>query len=309
MHSRKNTSQSKGIAYYSILAVFRVLSLIPRSAGLILGDLLGRILFLVLKRRRNVVMDNLTRAFKHEKDRAEIGILVENTFKNLGRIIFELAWSSRLSKEELQKHITVKGLENYQKALEKNRGVLLISAHFGNFEILAYAIAIFCSPVNIVVRHMSYRPLNPFVNGLRTRLGSRTIPAKRSMRKILRALKKGQSVGTLIDQSVDWYEGVFVDFFGRRACTNKGLALIALKTEAPVVPVFLVWQGTKFVMEFQPELPLIKTGDRTIDIESNTQQYTRAIEKFIRRYPDQWFWVHNRWKTKPYHPWPNEIGS
>lgn len=297
---------SKEIAYYAIAAVFRLLSLIPRSTGLILGNVIGRILFLVLKRRRNVVIDNLTRAFKNEKNKAEINILAKKLFQNLGRILFEMAWSSRLSKEEFRKYIVVKGLDNYKKAQAKKKGVLFLSAHFGNFELLVASIAIFCSPVNTVVRHMSFRPLDPFVTQFRTRFGGKTIPARRSMRKILSALKNRESVGIPLDQSVDWYEGVFVDFFGRRACTNKGLSLIALKTGAPVIPAFLVWQGSKFVLEFQPELPLIKTGDKTIDIESNTQQYTKAIEQFIRRYPDQWFWVHNRWKTKPYHPWPRE---
>jgi len=300
---------SKEIAYYSIVAVFRLLSLIPRPTGLILGDIIGRILFLVLKRRRNVVIDNLTRAFKNEKNRAEITILAKKIFQNLGRILFEMAWSSRLSKEEIKKHIVVKGMENFKKAHAKNKGVLLLSAHFGNFELLLVLIALFCSPVNIVVRHMSFRPLDPFITNFRTRFGGQTIPARRSMRKILTALKKKECVGIPLDQSVDWYEGVFIDFFGQRTCTNKGLSLIALKTEAPVVPAFLVWQGSEFVLEFQPELPLVKTGDKTIDIESNTQQYTKAIEKFIRRYPDQWFWVHNRWKTRPYHPWPREIDS
>jgi KDO2-lipid IV(A) lauroyltransferase len=298
---------SKEIAYYSIVAVFRLISLIPRSTGLIIGNVIGRILFLVLKRRRCVVIDNLTQAFKNEKNKAEITILAKNVFKNLGRILFEMAWSSRLSKEEFRKHIIVKGLDNYKKAHAKNKGVLFVSAHFGNFELLVASIAIFCSPVNIVVRHMSFRPLDPFITKFRTRFGGQTIPARRSMRKILAALKNRECVGIPLDQGVDWYEGVFIDFFGQRACTNKGLALIALKTEAPVVPAFLVWQGSKFVLEFQPELPLIKTGDRTIDIESNTQRYTKAIEQFVRRYPDQWFWVHNRWKIRPYHPWPREI--
>jgi len=300
---------SNKIAYHSIDAAFRLLSLIPRSAGLLLGNILGSILFLVLKRRRNIVIENLTRAFNHEKSETEIYILAKNIFQNLGRILFETAWFSRLSKEELEKQMVVKGLEHFNNAHAKNKGVLLLSGHFGNFELLTTSIALFCSPVNIIVRHMSFRPLNPIVDKFRTRLGGKTILAKRSMRKILTALKNGESVGIPLDQSVDWYEGVFIDFFGQMTCTNKGLSLIALKTGAPVIPVFLVRQGLKFVVEFQPELPLIKTGDNTIDIESNTQHYTKAIEKFVRRYPDQWFWVHNRWKTKPYHPWPREIDA
>jgi KDO2-lipid IV(A) lauroyltransferase len=110
-----------------------------------------------------------------------------------------------------------------------------------------------------------------------------------------------------MDQNVDWYEGVFVDFFGYRACTNKGMALLARRTEAPVIPVFLVREKSGFMAEFGSEIPLIKTEDIRKDLESNTQQYNRIIEDFVRRYPDQWFWVHQRWKTKPYCLWPRKI--
>jgi KDO2-lipid IV(A) lauroyltransferase len=110
-------------------------------------------------------------------------------------------------------------------------------------------------------------------------------------------------VALLMDQNVDWYEGIFVDFFGHRACTSSGLALLALKTGAPVVPVFLVREKLGFRAEFGTEIPTVKTGDKRKDIETNTLQYNRVIEDFIRRYPDQWFWVHQRWKTKPYQSW------
>jgi KDO2-lipid IV(A) lauroyltransferase len=127
------------------------------------------------------------------------------------------------------------------------------------------------------------------------------------MRKVLGILKQGEVIVMLMDQNVDWYEGVFVDFFGRRACTNKGLALLARKTEAPVVPVFLIRKESGFIVEIGQEVPLIKTGDKTKDIEANTQQYNKIIEDIIRRYPDQWFWVHQRWKTRPYQPWPKKM--
>ena len=110
-----------------------------------------------------------------------------------------------------------------------------------------------------------------------------------------------------MDQNFDWYEGVFVDFFGRKACTNKGMALLALKTESPVIPMFLVRERSRFKVIFEPEVPLIRTGDKTKDIEANTQQYNEVIEKIVRRYPEQWFWVHQRWKTKPFQPWPQQI--
>jgi KDO2-lipid IV(A) lauroyltransferase len=124
------------------------------------------------------------------------------------------------------------------------------------------------------------------------------------MRRILQVLGRGEAVAMLMDQNFDCHEGVFVEFFGHRACTNKGLALLARHTRAPVVPVFLLREGQTFVAEIGPELPLIRTGDKTKDLEANTQRYNQVIEAVVRRHPEQWFWVHQRWKTRPYHPWP-----
>ena len=122
--------------------------------------------------------------------------------------------------------------------------------------------------------------------------------------KIDAVLREGGEMGTLLDQNVDWYKGVFVDFFGRPACTNSGFAKLALRSRAPVVPMYTVRKGKRFLIEFLPEVPLIETGDKIKDIEINTQNYVSAVESMVRRYPDQYFWVHNRWKTKPYCPYP-----
>jgi KDO2-lipid IV(A) lauroyltransferase len=158
-------------------------------------------------------------------------------------------------------------------------------------------------PVDIIYRPLDFRPLDKFFVELRTQFGGNLIPKGRSMRRILKILQEGKPLAFLMDQNVDWYEGVFVEFLGRPACTNKGLALLALATEAPVVPIFLVREASYFRVEIGPEVPLVKTGDKTKDIETNTQKYNEVIEAMVRRYPDQWFWVHQRWKTRPYKPW------
>lgn len=118
---------------------------------------------------------------------------------------------------------------------------------------------------------------------------------------------RGELFVLLLDQSVDCYEGVFVDFFGHRTCTNKGMVLLALKTEAPVVPAFLIREKFGFTGKFLPEIPLTKTGDKTKDLEINTEKYNKVIESVVRQYPEQWFWVHRRWKTRPFSPWPRRI--
>jgi KDO2-lipid IV(A) lauroyltransferase len=129
------------------------------------------------------------------------------------------------------------------------------------------------------------------------------VSTRRSAREVLKAFQRGEVVGVLIDQNVDWYEAVFVNFFGRRAATNKGFALLVMKTGASVIPVFMIRDKDRFRVEVWPEVVLIKTGDKTKDIEMNTQLCNDVIERFVRRYPEQWFWVHQRWKTRPYTPW------
>jgi KDO2-lipid IV(A) lauroyltransferase len=143
---------------------------------------------------------------------------------------------------------------------------------------------------------------------LRSRFGTEIIPKQRGMRKILEALRKNKLVAILLDQNVDWYEGVFVNFLGEWACTNKGLALMALKTGTPVVPAFSVRQPDgRYHFIFEPEVELIKTGDKTRDVEDNTILFTSIIERYVKEHPDQWFWYHKRWKTKPYWPLPEDF--
>ncbi|MBW1725435.1 MAG: lysophospholipid acyltransferase family protein [Deltaproteobacteria bacterium] len=290
--------------YNCIKILFRLLGLIPQKWQRISADFLGRIVFLADRRHRRIVIDSLTHAFGRQKNRFEIRILAKRVFINLVQIIFEIGWSLSLDEKQLRKYFTIDGRSNIKNAYEKDRGVLVLTAHFGNFELLAVIGAMIKYPLSPVVRPLSFKPLDRFFVELRTRFGAKIIPKQRSFREILRSLERKELVVLLMDQNVDWYEGVFVDFMGRRACTNSGLALLALKTQAPVVPVFLIREKTGFRAEFGPEIPLIKTGDKRKDVELNTLQYNRIIEDVIRRYSEQWFWVHQRWKTKPYHPWP-----
>lgn len=298
---------SQEIAYKVIAGLLKVLGLIPRKTAFKLGNFIGQILFLADRKHRKIVIDNLTRSFGHEKSSYEIKILVRRVFKNLGQIIFEIGWSLRLERKDFQKYFNIQGLSNYRNAYKKGKGVLLLTAHMGNWELLSIIMAMAAYPVNVLYRPLDFFLLDRLFAMIRGRFGAELIPSAQSMRKILRSLKYGKVVGMLMDQNVDWYEGVFVDFFGHRACTNKGMALLARRTESPVVPVFLVREKSGFRAEFGSEIPLIKTEDIRKDVEANTQQYNRIIEDFIRQYPDQWFWVHQRWKTKPYCQWPRKI--
>ncbi len=283
--------------YRLIVALFNIIGLIPRKASIRLGNGIGYIWFRIHKKRRKVAIDNLTLAFGNEMTIREIDALALHSFQNLSRIIFEIGWALRQHKKDYTKHFYIKGLSNFIQAFEKKKGVLLLTGHLGNWELMSIIAVITSYPISMTYRPLDFLPLNRFIVEFRTRFGGEMIPKDKAMRKLLMSLKQGEAIGMLMDQSVDWYKGVFVNFFGQMTSTNKGLALLALKTESPIVPIFVVREGLKFKIEFGQEVPLIKTGDKTKDIEDNTRQYNRVIEEIIRRYPEQWLWVHRRWKV------------
>jgi len=284
--------------------VLKLIGLFPRNLAQRIADLLGRILFSVVKKHRRIAINNLTYAFGHEKQPQEIKKIARQVFINLVMVVFEVGWSLRLKESQFAEHFKIDGFHHLKNAYKKGKGVLALTAHFGNWELLTVIAAMIKFPINIVVRPLDFKPLDHFIFNLRTRFGGKIIPKERSIHAIIRGLDQGEIVALLMDQNVDWYEGVFVDFMGHRACTSKGLALFALKTGAPVVPVFMVREKSGFRARFGSEIVTVKTGDRQKDIETNTQEYNRVIENVIRLYPDQWFWVHQRWKTRPYQAWP-----
>jgi Kdo2-lipid IVA lauroyltransferase/acyltransferase len=281
-----------------------LLGAIPRPVSGRICNRLGSLLFRLDRKHRRIALSNLRRAFDGEKSDAEIRAIAERVFQQLARILFEIGWSLRCDLAELVGHISINGKDRFEAALARGEGVLLLTAHAGNWELMPILAVMGGVPVSVLYRPLDFKPLDRFIRKLRSRFGASLIPTHRSARRVLGALHRGEAVALLMDQNVDWYEGVFVDFFGHRACTNKGLALIALKTGAPVLPVFMTRNRDGFTAEIGHELPLLRTGDKTKDLEANTQQYNDVIESFARRFPDQWFWVHQRWKTRPYHPWP-----
>ena len=290
-----------------ITTLFQMIGRIPDPIADSLARAGARLWFRIDNKHRNIAIQNLTRAFGHEKSPDQIRALAFQSFYNIMRIPFEIGWSDRLTLPELYRHVEIRGLHHVQAALAKGRGVLALTAHMGNWELLPVVAPLAGFSADIIYRPLDFLPLDAFFLHLRTRFGAGLIPNAHAMRKILRQLKNGHVVALLMDQNVDWYEGVFVEFFNHRACTNKGFALLAMKTRAPVIPIFMIRNQNRYIIEFCAELKLIRTGDRTHDIEANTLQYNQAIEAVIRRYPDQWFWVHQRWKTRPFCPWPREV--
>ena len=298
----------KRFAGPALLRAIRVLGLIPREPGIRVGTVIGRFLFAFDKKHRTIAINNIRNAFGSELRSDEVKTIARQVFNNLGCMIFEIAWSARLDPELFDRYFKICGRENFLKAFDKGKGALLLTAHMGNWELFTVIAQMAKIPASVVYRPLDLKSLDEAVKQLRCRFGAKLIPTtnRRAIVQILNTLKDNECVAMLMDQNVDYYNGVFTDFFGRSACTNKGMAILALRTGAPVVPVFMVREPGGFRAEVLPEIALTKTGDKQKDIEANTAKFNQAIEAFVRRYPDQWFWVHQRWKTRPYCIWPRE---
>jgi KDO2-lipid IV(A) lauroyltransferase len=292
------------ITFRLIEKSFYLVGCLPRHRARQLSHRLGRLWFLADKRHRRVALANLTRAFGREKSNRDIRLIAKRVFGNIVQVVFEVGWGLHQSPEDLGRYIKINGLDNIPATAREGGGALILTGHVGNWELMPLAACMTGHTANILYRPMDFAPLDRFFAKTRTRFGLKLIPKDASLLRVFRTLKRGEAVAMLLDQNVGLHKGVMVDFFGRRASTSYGLAYIALKTEAPVLPFFVVRNQNGFTAEIGPMIPLVKTGDLQKDLEENTQRYTDALEAIIRRHPDQWFWVHRRWKTRPYSPWP-----
>jgi len=259
--------------------------------------------------RKKLALSNIAQSFSGMGEENAKN-LVRRVFLHFGQLIFEIPYMLRLNRENLHNYAVFDNEENLLNAVRKEKGVLFLTAHFGNWELLFAAIAVRFGSCALVVRPPDFLPVATVMSDLRSRLGIESINKRRAMRRLLTLLRENQSVGIMLDQNVDWYEGAFVDFFGRLACTNKGLAQMALKTGASVVPVFAVRQRDgRYRIIFEKEVGLLRTGDKTRDVEGNTALFAKITETYVRKYPDHWLWLHNRWKTRPYSPLPKDFYS
>ena len=260
------------------------------------------------RRHWGIVTDNLRQSFP-ERDQIWVTDTARACFAHLMQVVMEIPDLVRLAPEAVLERTRHHGLDHLEAARAQGKGVLMLTGHFGNWEWAAQATGLVMGGATLVARPIDWPPGEELVRYWRTKTGNLVVPKARSARELLRVLKRNGVAAALLDQNVDWYDGEWVDFFGRPACTNKGLALLAMSTGAPVLTYhnFRAADG-HFDAYFGPQLPLIKTGDKLQDIWDNTQTYTRALEDIIRQRPEQWFWMHQRWKTKPFHAWPRERG-
>jgi Kdo2-lipid IVA lauroyltransferase/acyltransferase len=278
----------------------KFLGLLPRPIARAAGISLGLIVYAVHGRLRHVGLRNLSLAFP-EMPEPERRRLLRGEFISLGRQLAEVCLFPRLSRENVESVVVYDGFENFEQAYARGKGVLFLTGHLGAWELSAFAHSLQGHPLSIVMRSLDNPYIDKLLESYRTMHGNRTVDKDDFVRGLLAAMRKGETVGILMDTNITPPQGVFVDFFGIPACTASGLARMALRTDAAVVPGFTVWdkKSKKYILRFDPAVELIRTEDNEDDIIANTAKFTKVIETFIRQYPDQWLWVHRRWKTRP----------
>jgi len=282
------------------MVVARTLGWMPRKQARLLADALTWCIYRLLGRLRRVGLRNLELALPTLSQQERQRIL-RGVFRHLGWQLVEFCRMPRYTAENTHGWIRTEGLDHYLAAKAHDKGVLIVTGHLGAWELSSFYHSLMGYPMGMVIRRLDNRLLDRFVNDIRCLHGNRVLHKNDFARGLLTAMRGGQTVGILMDTNMTPPQGEFVDFFGKQACTALGLARVALKTGAAVVPGFMLWEEAeqRYVLHFGPQLVFKQTDDAKADILAATQQCTEAIETWIRRYPDQWLWIHRRWKTRP----------
>ena len=271
------------------------LAWLPARVGLWVGARLGDLAWAALPRRRTVALENLTRAFP-ERPAPELARVGRDSFRHLGMNFVESCVFYFRPPARLLSRVSIEGLSHFEAADAQGRGMLLLTAHYGNWELLAASHALARFPLSVVMRPLDSPAFEPILERFRLRSGVELITKRRALTDIVDALRRRRMVGILLDQNASRREGVFVPFFGVPASTSKGMALIALRTGAPVLPVFIRRRPDgRHVVHADAPVPVPSDGD----VVAFTRAFNEAIEAAIRRAPEQWFWLHRRWKTRP----------
>ncbi len=278
-----------------LLFVFHCIPLTLRKGFFML---FFRLFYYLIPKNRLIALHNLRRSFP-EKNMDELIGIAQGVYRHFAIVAAEFFDLPYIDRKSINNWVDVKGLENYQAAIAQGKGVLSIVAHFGNWELMTIAVPMFLQTMYIVYRPLDNPVFDNMVEYVRTMHGNALIPKGGSGKRIISLLKENQVIGILSDQNVAAREGVFVDFFGRPACTGVGLAVMAMRSGAPVLPGFMARQKSgKYHLIIKPAVEAVCTDDYENDLLVNTQRFTKIIEEVVREYPEQWFWLHQRWKTK-----------
>ena len=296
----KHGKVQSALEYATARAVLTGLGLLPRSLAVATGRGIARIAYGLSDRLRRTGFRNLELAFP-EMDERERERILRGCFANLGRLLGEFSQFPRATPESLRQIVECQGLENLQAARERGRGVILFTGHLGAWELSSFALSAFGYTLSFLVRRIDNPHVERMIEKTRTQFGNRSIDKRSAMRPMLRVLRAGGTLGTLVDLNTQPHEGIFVDFFGIPASTTSGLAALALHTGAAVLPVFVPWdeKQQRFVLRIDPPLTVTPTGDQKEDVKQLTSLFTSIVESYVRRTPEQWLWIHKRWNTRP----------
>ena len=305
-HKRVKAAAAPGrmqrLEYAMIRSLAALMQALPLAIALRFGAFVGTLVYLVSWPHRRIGMRNLGIAFP-ERPLAERRRILRHSLQNLGRTAVEFVRLPRMSDDELRAAVRFEDESWWADAIgrERTTGALILSGHFGNWELLVYAHGRRGHPVSMVHRGIANPLLDGWLNAIRARAGTRLVRKARAAIGVLRAMRHGELLVLPFDQNSTRGLGVFVPFFGLPASTNSGIARIALRSGAPVVPAFIVREGGtgRHVVHVLPILQAEHTGDFERDVVYNTERFSRVFEDMVRRYPEQWLWVHRRWKTRP----------
>jgi KDO2-lipid IV(A) lauroyltransferase len=288
------------IEYAVAWAGIKALGLLPRPMARSVGAGFAGAAYAVRTPLRRAAMVNLQLAFPQWSD-GQRKRAVRRMIQQIGWMAGEFSQFPRYTRDKIERIVIVDGQENFDAAQRRGKGVLFLTGHMSAWEVAPFAHALYGHPLHFLVRPIANRRVNALINGYRCLSGNRPIEKNRSARAILKVLGDGGTVGILSDHNSSIEEGVFVPFFGVLASTTSGLARIALRTDAAVVPGFLCWDDAlrKYRLRFEPAVALARSGDEEADVVENTARFTQVIEAYVRAHPDQWLWVHKRWKTRP----------
>jgi KDO2-lipid IV(A) lauroyltransferase len=273
---------------------------LPRGTARAMAAVGVRMLLFALPKLKKTAEFNLRLAFPEWTDAQRRSTLKKMT-RNLGWMAAEFARMPSYTKENIEGVVILDGHENFLAGHRRGKGVLYLTGHIGAWELSSFAHALYGFPLHYMARPLDNTPLDAMVNEYRGLSGNKPIFKNESARVMLRILKEAGTVGILADQNTMPGEGVFVDFFGTLACTTTGIARVALHTDAAVVPGYAYWDEKlrKYRLRFEPPVELVRTGDAERDIVENTQRFAKVIEEIVRKYPEQWVWIHARWKARP----------
>jgi Kdo2-lipid IVA lauroyltransferase/acyltransferase len=288
------------LQYAVAWSVIKLLGVLPRALARRLAAGGARILLRMLPKLRKTAALNLQLAFPEwpESKRREVK---RKMVRNLGWMAAEFARLPKYTKANIEQFVILDGHENFLAGQSLNKGVIYLTGHIGAWELSSFAHALYGFPLHYMARPLDNEPLDALVNQYRGLSGNSPIFKNDAARGMLKILKNAGTVGILADQNTMYEEGAFVDFFGMQACTTTGIARVALHTGAAVVPGYAYWDDRirKYRLRFEPPVELTRTGNTEWDVLENTQRFAKVIEEIIRKHPEQWVWMHARWKTRP----------